>query len=82
MDKEKILERWSEYIQELFDDKRKDIKVMKNNFAGPTIMKDEVRVAIQNMKGGKATGPDNITIEQIEALESRRIWYLKNNNTP
>ena len=32
------------------------------------------------MKGGKATGPDNIAIEQIEALE--RIWYLKNNNTP
>ena len=32
-------------------------------------MKDEVRAAIQNMKGGKATGPDNIAIEQIEALE-------------
>ena len=69
MDKEKILERWSEYIQELFDNERKDIKVMKNNFAGPTIMKDEVRAAIQNMKGGKATGPDNIALEQIEALE-------------
>ena len=37
MDKEKILERWSEYIQELFDDERKDIKVMKNNFGRPTI---------------------------------------------
>ena len=69
MDKEKILERWSEYIQELFEDERKDIKVMKSNFAGPTIMKDEVRAAIQNMKGGKATGPNNIAIEQIEALE-------------
>ena len=32
-------------------------------------MKDEVRAAIQNMKGGKATGPDNIAIEQIEAPE-------------
>ena len=33
-------------------------------------MKDEVRAAIQNMKGGKATGPDNIAIEQqIKALE-------------
>ena len=59
----------SEYIQELFDEERKDIKVMKNNFAGTSIMKDEVRAAIQNMKGGKATGPDNIAIEQIEALE-------------
>ena len=59
MNKEKILERWSEYIQKLFNDERKDIKVKKNNFAGPTIMKDEVRAAIQNMKGGKATDPDN-----------------------
>ena len=42
---------------------------MKNNFAGPTIMKDEVRAAIQNMNGGKATDPDNIAIEHIEALE-------------
>ena len=31
-------------------------------------MKD-MRAAIQNMKGGKATGPDNIAIEHIEALE-------------
>ena len=46
MDREKILERWSEYIQELFDDERKDIKVMKNNFAGPSIMKDKARAAI------------------------------------
>ena len=59
MDKEKILERWSEYIQELFDGERKYIKFIKNNFAGPTIVKDEVRAAIQNMKGRKATGPDN-----------------------
>ena len=37
-------------------------------------MKDEVRTAIQNMKGGKASGPDNIAIEQIiEALEEFSI---------
>ena len=29
MDKEKILERWSEYIQELFDDERKDMNYEK-----------------------------------------------------
>ena len=41
MDKEKILERWVEYIRELFEDNRKEHDVMKKNFAGPPIMKDE-----------------------------------------
>ncbi|GFO05996.1 RNA-directed DNA polymerase from mobile element jockey-like [Plakobranchus ocellatus] len=69
IDKEKILERWAEYIRELFKDYRKDHNIMKNNFAGPSIMKEEVETAIKNMKHGKATGPDNISVELIEALE-------------
>ncbi|GFS03554.1 hypothetical protein ElyMa_004635000 [Elysia marginata] len=44
---------------------------MKGNFAGPPILKDEVRTAtcIWKMKNGKATGPDNIAAEQIKALD-------------
>ncbi|GFN88374.1 2-aminoadipate transaminase [Plakobranchus ocellatus] len=38
---------------------------MKNNFAGPPIMKEEVETAIKKMKHGK----DNISVELIEALE-------------
>ncbi|GFO37891.1 craniofacial development protein 2-like protein [Plakobranchus ocellatus] len=34
-----------------------------------SIMKEEVETAIKNMKHGKATGPDNISVELIEALE-------------
>ena len=66
MDKEKILERWAEYIGELFEDNRKEHDVMKKNFAGPPIMKDEVREAMRKMKTGKATGPDGLSIELIE----------------
>ncbi|GFN90607.1 RNA-directed DNA polymerase from mobile element jockey-like [Plakobranchus ocellatus] len=58
-DKEKILERWAEYIRELFKDNRKDHNIMKNNFAGPPIMKEEVKAAIKKMKHGKATGLDH-----------------------
>ncbi|GFO31859.1 Zinc finger protein 665 [Plakobranchus ocellatus] len=68
MEKEKILERWEEYISELFEDQRKDHNVMKNNFAGPPIMKDEVQAAIRKMKTGKATGSDGISVELIETL--------------
>ena len=42
MDKKKILERWAEYVRELFEDSRKEHDVMKENFAGPPIMKDEI----------------------------------------
>ena len=76
MEKDKILERWSEYIKELFDDERKDVNVMKNNFAGPPILKDEVEAAIKKMIHGKATGPDNIAVEQIEALEEFGIMKI------
>ena len=68
MEKDKILERWAEYTKELYDDDRKEIDVMKNNFAEPPIMKDEVRAAIKMMKHGKALGPDDVVIEEVEAL--------------
>ena len=71
--KKKILERWAEYIRELFEDNRKEHDVMKKNFAGPPIMKDEVREAMRKMKTGKATGPDGLSIELIEALEEYGI---------
>ncbi|GFO10321.1 hypothetical protein PoB_003682600 [Plakobranchus ocellatus] len=32
-------------------------------------MKEEVEIAIKKMKHGKATGPENISVELIEALE-------------
>ncbi|GFO38874.1 endonuclease-reverse transcriptase [Plakobranchus ocellatus] len=81
IDKEKILERWAEYIRELFKDDRKDHNIMKNNFAGPPIMKEEVETAIKKMKHVKATGPDNISVELIEALEDlgiRKVTHLLN----
>ncbi|GFS01962.1 LINE-1 retrotransposable element ORF2 protein [Elysia marginata] len=80
IDKEIILERWAEYIEELFNDNRKEYMydVMKRNFAGPPILKDEVRAAIRKMKSGKATGPDKISEELIEALEDYGIEKTTN----
>ena len=60
--KKKIQDRYAGYISKLFEDHRKDYNVMKHNFAGLPIMKDEIRAAIRKMKLklGKATGPDGI----------------------
>jgi hypothetical protein len=69
MEKSDILNRWSEYIAELFDDNRASKPNIKKNIEGPSIMKDEVRQAIKSMKTNKATGPDGISIEMIQSLD-------------
>ena len=67
-DKDKIIERWAEYIGELYDDDRPQEKPIINNFDGPPILKEEIEYAIRKMKRGKAAGPDDITVELLEAL--------------
>ena len=54
----KIQGVWAEHANELSEDYRKDCNVMKHNFAGPPIVKDEIRATIRNMKSGKALGLD------------------------
>ncbi len=73
MDKDEVLNRWSEYIEELFYDERGEKPLIKKNIEGPEIMKAEVKHALNRMKHGKATGPDNIPAEAIESLEDLGI---------
>ena len=42
---------------------------MRRNFAGPPIVKDEIRATKRKMKLGKATVPDSISVELLEALQ-------------
>ena len=67
--KNEILNRWLEYIEELFDDDRMSKPSVKKNMEGPSIMKDEVRQAIKSMKSNKAMGLDGISIEIIPSLD-------------
>ena len=76
MEKEKILERWSEYISELYHDERGNKPPIMKNFDDPPIMKDEVRKAVKSMQKGKAAGPDTITVEMIESLDEFGIDML------
>ncbi|GFO24589.1 LINE-1 retrotransposable element orf2 protein [Plakobranchus ocellatus] len=73
MEKKEILNRWSEYVEDLFkDDRCKKPKIEKNK-EGPTILKEEVEAAIKKMQNEKATGPDNIQVEIIKAVDNLRI---------
>ncbi|RUS75834.1 hypothetical protein EGW08_016403 [Elysia chlorotica] len=67
MDIDDILNRWSQYVKELFDDMR-----------GPPSMEEEVRNTIRKMKHNKATGPDEIPVELFDALnETCLIHFTK-----
>src|SRR5438132_2934694 len=69
MENEKIIERWTEYIQELFEDDREALPQIRKDIEGPEILKDEVRFAIKQMKRNKACGPDNIYAELLQATD-------------
>ena len=62
------MDRWSEYVGDLFADNRPPLPNPSNN-EGPPILKSEVRRAIKNSQSGKAAGEDGITLEMIRALE-------------
>ena len=65
---------WGECITEIFEDHRKNYNLMKHNFAGPPIIKDKFRAAMRKIKSGKATGPDRISVELLEALEDNKCY--------
>ena len=77
MDNEKILNRWEEYISELYDDEERGVKIeIRKNMDGPPILRSEVEHAINRMKRGKATGADQIAIEMIIALKEFGVEKL------
>ena len=76
MEREDVLNRWSKYIEDLFQDDRGEKPVIKKDMDGQPILKEEVSAAIRKMKHGKAVGPDNIPIEVFAVLEDIGIDFL------
>ena len=66
MEKEKLLERWKEYICELFEDNRPpEYLVMRREKENLPILKEEIVKAIKSMPIGKGTGLDEVYIELL-----------------
>ena len=67
MEMNEVLDRWREYIAELYEDEREeqDITVIME---GPSIMKAEIEKSVKKMKRGKAAGEDGIMVEMVRAL--------------
>ena len=76
VEKDAILNRWTEYVEELFHDVRGSMPSFPDLIEGPNILKSEVRTAIKMMRKNKAAGPDGVVIEMIEALEEYGVEKL------
>lgn len=70
-----VLNRWSQYIGELFEDERSETPTPTNKH-GPPILTAEVENAIKKTKDGKAQGEDGITTEMLKALGEFSITTL------
>ena len=74
MQKEEILERWAEYVEELYEDKTRtevDVGDLINEVY--TIGENEIREVISELPKGKARGEDNIPIELLQCMEEEGI---------
>ena len=74
---DKIIERWKEYIEDLFQDERSENPI-KNFLGGPDITRHEIEATLRQMKKGKAVGVDNISTEALQALGEFGIEKLTN----
>ena len=67
-DKEKILERWAEFYEELYADDPSTVNIDDSHEeAIPTFLKCELETAINELKIGKSPGLDQIYSEYLKA---------------
>jgi len=63
-----IASRWTEYINELFEDAREAVEVPEVCNSGPSILEAEVQHALEKIKTGKAVGPDGMSADILKAM--------------
>ena len=74
-DLQEIQDKWTEYIEELFNDERREIPQMDNGNR-PIILKEEVKTAIDTLLPGKAPGEEEITTEMLQVLNETGIYKI------
>uniref|UniRef100_A0A8D9EQ38 Craniofacial development protein 2 n=1 Tax=Cacopsylla melanoneura TaxID=428564 RepID=A0A8D9EQ38_9HEMI len=67
---------WKKYIETLFHDTRDTQEPIILNVEGPRILKEEVELAIKQMKDGKAAGLDQIQSEFLKLLDEEQLVWL------
>jgi len=70
-EKEEIMERWAEYVEELYkDENRGELDMDMDDLVNEvyTISSDEIKAVIKELPKGKACGLDNISAELLQEM--------------
>lgn len=67
---------WKTYLENLFHDVRAKQELKVGDRMDPNILLDEVEAAIKQLKGGRASGPDQIHFEFIRLLDDEKIRWI------
>src|SRR3989442_14836866 len=80
MDKYEVMERWAEYMEELYKDENRgvddinDMGQMENEVY--TICSKEIEAVIRDLPKGKACGSDNISAELLHCMGEKGILIM------
>jgi len=84
-DFEDVKTRWKEYVEELYDQKKKPLieafhleeeGQVDSDDRGPSLLTAEIHAAIEEIKNRKAVGPDDIPAEFLKILDGRTMEKL------
>jgi len=78
LSKEEILDRWAEYVEELYDDNRVVEDTSNQVKEKYVISENEVKDVIDNLPKGKATGEDNIPAELLQCVGENGMQIMTN----
>ena len=71
-----ILERWAQYVEELYNDNRDSANIDLGNLESCSISETEIKLIIEKLTRNKATGSDSIPAEFLQTLGETGIQLI------
>src|SRR3989442_623220 len=86
MEKYEVMERWAEYVEELYrnETRGEDASIDKSRMESEvyTISSEEIEAVISDLPKGKACGSDNISAELLQCMAGRGVQIISGVTTP
>src|SRR6184192_1941150 len=80
VEKDEVMERWAEYVEELYRDETRgeDDSIDKSQMESEvyTISSEEIEAVIRDLPKGKACGSDNISAELLQCMGERGVKIM------
>ena len=80
VEKDEVMERWAEYVEELYRDETRgeDASIDKSQMESEvyTISGEEIEAVIRDLPKGKACGSDNISAELLQCMGERGVQIM------